>query len=281
MRKIVAVLMCLMIAGCQGCATLKYKHVGWDSGGDSDAAYAQKLMRQTAEIFVKGNTLIPDLTAKKPELKTVHFGAQGSGTVIAKKGKGKTAETLLLTADHLCQVAKRETVDVPISDEVTVTAPVLGMEVHVYSIDMDRMEAEIIYQNPENDLCVMKVAGDAGEVAEIGANEPPLGAMLQHVGAPSDNFAYHMAFVSDGRYVGMQPVMKEKIVLETYSIPSAPGGSGGGIYYRGKLVGTLTRVAPPYGHISYGPPLVFVQEAVREGKKAWLGQPSTKTNVRK
>lgn len=278
--RLFSLLLCFLVAGCQGCA-FRNSSTRWDSRGDSDAAYAQKLMRQTAEIFVKGSTLVPDLTAKKPELKTVHFGAQGSGTVIAKKGNGKQAESLLLTADHLCQVAKKETIDVPLSDEIKVTAPVLGMEVHVYSIEMERMEAEIIYQDPENDLCVMKVAGDAGEVAAVATDMAPLGAVIQHAGAPQDNFAFHMAYISDGRYVGMQPVPKEKIVLDTFSCPSAPGGSGGGIYYRGKLIGTLTRVAPPYGDISYGPPLVYVQAAVKEGKRIWLGQPSTKTSVRK
>lgn len=278
--RLFSLLLCFLIAGCQGCA-LHNGSTKWDSRGDSDAAYAQRLMRQTAEIFVRGTTLVPDLTSKKPELKTVRFGAQGSGTVIAKRGKGPKAETLLLTADHLCQVAKKETVDVPLNDEIKVTAPVLGMEVHVYSIEMDRMEAEIIYQEPENDLCVMKVAGDAGEVATVATDMAPLGAIVQHVGAPQDNFHFHMVFVADGRYVGLQPVQKEGIVLDTFSVPSAPGGSGGGLYYRGRLIGTLTRVAPPYGHVSYGPPLVYVQKAVKEGKRIWLGQPSTKTSAGK
>lgn len=278
--RLFSLLLCFLIAGCQGCA-LHNGNAKWDSRGDADAAYAQKLMRQTAEIFVKGGTLVPDLEAKKPELKAYHFGAQGSGTVIAKRGKGKKAESLLLTADHLCQVARKETVDVKLNDEITLTAPVLGMEINVYNIEMERMEAEIIYQEPENDLCVMKVAGDAGEVAVVAPDMAPLGAIVQHVGAPQDNFHYHMTFVSDGRYNGLQPVMKEQIVLDTFSCPSAPGGSGGGIYYRGRLIGTLTRVAPPYGHISYGPPLTYVQAAVKEGKRIWLGQPSTKTSAGK
>ena len=278
MRFLSLMLACLLFVGCHGCAGLKYKHANWDPMGDSDAAYAQKLMRQTTEIFVKGTTLVPDLESKKPALKTARFGAQGSGTVIAKRGKGKTAETLILTADHLCQVAKKETVEVPISKEISVTAPVLGMEISVYSIDMDKMEAEIIHQDPENDLCVMKVAGDAGEVTAIAKDAPPIGAFTQIVGAPKDNYSYHMAMVFDGRYCGTQPVLKEGIWLETYSAFSAGGSSGGGIYYHGKLVSTLVRADPYYGHPVYGVPLPKVQAEIAAGKRAWLGQPSTKTS---
>jgi S1-C subfamily serine protease len=281
MTKLVALLlMCLTVAGCQGCS-FHYKRAGWDTGGDPDAAYAQGLMRQTVELFVNGTSLVPDLESKEPKLKTMKFGAQGSGTVIAKRGKGKQAESLILTADHLCQVAKKETVEFPITKDIKVEAPVLGMEIVVYSIDMEKMEAEIVHEDTANDLCVMKVAGDAGDPATVASGPPPIGAFVQHLGAPKDNYSYHMAMVFDGRYCGTQPVSKENIWLETYAAFSAGGSSGGGIYYHGKLVGTLVRADPYFGHPVYGVPLPFVRAEIEAGRRAWLGQPSTKTSAGK
>ncbi len=282
--RLFSVLLCLLIAGCQGCATLKYKKSDWDAGGDRDAAYAQRLMRSTVEIFMVGSALVPNLGGKEgePKLLPFRFHPQGTGTVIAKKGKGEKAESLVLTADHLCQVAQWETVKAPLSKDVTVEVPVLGMRIDVWDIDMNKHDAEIVYQDPEHDLCVVKVAGDAGEVMPVATELPPVGAMVTNIGAPRDNFQYHMAIAADGRYCGLQLGGKDnKSLYEMFSNPSSPGGSGGGIYYHGKLVGVLVMIETYHGHISFGVPLPFVQAAIAEGKKAWLGQPSTKTNAGK
>jgi S1-C subfamily serine protease len=252
--------MALFSLGCTSCA--HHSPRLWDPMGDPTAAETQRLMQGTVQIDHLITALVPDLKEKK--LKPMKGGATGSGVVIAVKG----GESLVLTAAHVCK--PKETVTVPLNEEVSVEVPVLGEEYFVWTMDLDQLPAMPVEIDEENDVCVMRVLGKAGNVIDVATSDPPIGAMVTHVGSPRGVLNLHRAFVTDGHYMGVQHYRGTDRHSEMIAIPIDHGSSGGGIFYRGKVFAVVSRVDENWKQIAIcegdGPMRLVIKKA----KEKWL-----------
>jgi S1-C subfamily serine protease len=259
MRKIFYAILCLLMTGCTSGCALKYRRPAWDDGGDRDAAYAQRLMRQSVEVSHRMLILAPGSEEQKP-LAPRLMGAQGSGVVVdVVRGS-----SVVLTAGHVC--VSRKSFSVELAPGVSVDAPVLAENFSVWTTDGKVLEAEVAYLDVTNDVCSLVVAGIAGEVATLG-DDPPVGAVVTHVGSPSGISWVHESFVADGRYMGRRKVTNDGELLYLVSAPADHGSSGGGVFYRGRLFGLVSRVHESFKHIAFltgGEPL---RKARAEGRK--------------
>jgi S1-C subfamily serine protease len=262
MSKMLALMLVFVMAGCSGCAHAPRL---WDPMGDDDAVQAQKLMRQTVQVDHIMTTLVPD--PEKKELRAVKMGATGSGVVVAVKKD----ESLVLTAAHVCK--SQETIKVHPAENVEIELPVLGESFMVWTIDLGRLPAIPQVIDEANDVCVLRVIGVAGEVARIGDHEPPIGARVIHLGSPRGILNLHRAFISEGRVMGIQRMSndpEDTTYLQTLALPSDHGSSGGGVFYRGRVIGVISRVREEFKEISLATPLEPIKAAIKKAKENWV-----------
>lgn len=227
---------------------------------DPDAAYVRGLMRQAvvvraAAVFV-GPGGLP---------KTV--GAQGSGVVVAHRH----GHSLVLTARHVCE--NGDTAEV---DGVDYSIPLWTF--FIIDGDLARHPAVVVSEGaaPEDDSCLLDVEGTVGDVAELAETMPPVGAMVTHVSAPFQNYDYGMMYVSDGRFCGVQRLGEAlDRPYSTYSIPSSHGGSGGGVWYRGQVIGIIVLVNERFSSVTQGVHLLHLRADLREALKKWYPTAST------
>jgi S1-C subfamily serine protease len=260
--KILTAIVCLLLAGCTGCSPLKYTKKGWDPMGDSVAAETQRLMRGTVQVDHLVVALVPDL--KEQKLTPMRGGSTGSGVVIAARGK----ESLVLTAAHVCK--PKETVTVNLSEEVSVEVPVIGEEFMVWTMDLEKLAAIPMEIDEDNDVCVMKVFGKAGNVIEVASSDPPLGAIVTHVGSPRGVLNLHRAFVTDGHYMGVQHYRGSDRHSEMIAIPVDHGSSGGGVFYRGKVFAVVSRVDENWKQIAICEGDDAMRTVIRKAKEKWI-----------
>lgn len=265
MHKILSLILCLFITGCSsGCASLHNRPPSWDTQGDQEAAEVQTLMRQTVQVDHIMSTLVPD--PEKKELKTVKMAATGTGVVVAVRKD----ESLVLTAAHVCK--PQETIKVHPAENVEIELPVLGEMFMIWTIDLDKLPAVPQVIDEENDVCILRVMGTAGQVASIGDREPPIGARVMHVGSPHGVLNLHRAFVSEGRVMGIQrmsPNPQDHTYLQTLALPSDHGSSGGGVFYHGRVIGVVSRVREEFKQICLATPLPAIKDAIKKAKESW------------
>lgn len=256
MLKKLMVLVIALVAGCSGCAHVS----GWNDGDDPDAREAQSLMRQTVEVNHQLSTLAPFGEGGKPV--DVKGGSAGTGVVVDLYRD----ESLVVTARHVC--APVETMNVSSPDGVELALPVLGEAFSVWTIDLQKLPAEVAYIDPDDDVCVLRVLGRAGDRAELLGNEPPVGSRVVHVGSPNRVLDRHEAYVSEGRLGGRHLNKTTGATVYVLSVPSDNGSSGGGVYYHGRLFSVVSMVGVSFKSIAYGVTLSAVQRAVMFARKA-------------
>lgn len=229
-----------------------------DARGDVAAADGQLAMRRT--VIVKTAVFFVDPETEKP----IHVSQMGTGVVAGHRN----GHTLVMTAAHVCaanpkivKMVKGKEVEVEMS--VTINA--------VEDLDLKDHFSRIIYAGkpPENDVCFLDADGIFGEVTAFAALPPPAGAPVIYAGAPNAAYDLHSVWVVDGRYCGRQHFGDGEHILDTYSLPGHPGASGGGIYYRGELVGIMVMIGKTNTHISYSVELPNILEAFAEARRRW------------
>lgn len=256
MKKALFAFAFMFLASCSGCLSLGQQ---WSYGDDYAAGAAQALMRGTVVIASVGMYVDPTDPQEPGKI-----AVQGSGTIIAKKNN----HTLVMTAAHVCNMP--EVVEKTVDGKKIVYRRALQL-FNVIDVDLNDHYAKVVVtgQSNENDICILDVEGNFGSVVLIADTHAPIGGFVTFVGAPRQNFDYHMFWVSDGRYCGRQRITEGKNWFDTYTFPSGPGGSGGGIFYHNRLVGVLSRAEMSSGHTSYGVELVIVKTFVKRALEAW------------
>lgn len=162
-------------------------------------------------------------------------GRKGTGVVLGHVG----TETMVLTAAHVCEVPR----SVKKGDLELFTVS-RTYKVH-NSNGSKSLTGAPIRQDMTNDLCVMKVSGKIGRPVEF-AGLPRRFSKVVVPGGPIGLFGDGVAYVGEGRYIGSH----ENHGKERYfvSVPTAGGGSGSGVFHRGKLVGVIIAVSPKFNH---------------------------------
>ena len=261
-------LLTLLAFGCTSCAHTKPKT--WDPMGDSDAAYAQELMQETVQVDHRVTVLVPDpdsmkegMSPKDMKLVPRQTGGSGTGVVVAVSKD----ESLIVTAAHVCK--PMETIKVEIFPGLALETPVLGEDYQVWTIDLDKLPAEVVTFDEEHDLCVMKVKGKAGKPAALVERHVPVGAKVTSVGSPLGFLNYHRAFVADGRYVGINYNAQTKEHTESVAVPTTNGCSGGGVFYQGRLMGLMLSVNKQFEEIVRVQGDKPLQDIIKKARGMW------------
>lgn len=150
------------------------------------------------------------------------FGT-GSGVVVKLLREGKGCSLEVLTAYH---VANR------LGGAIDVPANVLLM---------DGTESEVLKEDKENDLSLLwfeDVRNCSGlRAAEVATQAPPVGGTIWVTGFPSRVLA-----LSRGIYGGTNTqrfLSDSPNIQAAFSVSTGPGGSGGGVWYKGRLVSVI------------------------------------------
>lgn len=218
-------------------------------------------MRKTVQVDHVLGTLIPQV-GQEPFVALTPLA--GTGTVVRRQGD----TTWVLTAGHVCEPKAEGPFRGP--DGKISSYPVLTENFYIWTIELKRMDAEMIYIDRQADLCILRVAGVAGETAEVTWRDPPVGATVTHVGSPLGVLGWHRAYVQDGTYLGaVRPSdMPKDVHRELLAIPATHGSSGGGVFYRGKLWSILIMSSTGFPQFSFstgdGPLRYAVQKAFED-----------------
>lgn len=232
---------------------------------DPEGSDARDMMRQTVKISVSvaGTKLYKDeegVVQKKEEV----IGWSGSGVVVAvdaSKGKG---ESLVMTAAHVSNVPRLILMaDENGNPELFVVEAVLEI---VEKADGSACAGEPIYADVPNDVGVVRASCIAGEVAKIADELPPVGAIVSTSGAALGIHPNDVFIVTDGRYVGFDDGFDGQIML---TLPVAPGHSGSGVFYHGKVFGIISRRTNRFEHVTLAVPLQHVRDAYDRSMETW------------
>lgn len=258
---------CLFVGACSSCRSggLSYD-ANWPKTRDADALFAQNLLDKTVlvdvKIIIDVSPLLQFSSSDNDESATIVEKGSGSGTIVSVKFRGNKVESLVLTAHHVCHIPNTVRVSVfpyPLN--------VVGGDLSITNSAGDIMHAETIFEDETNDLCVLKVHGNAGKVAKIANNMPPVGARIIHAGAPTRTYGRHLGVVVDGRYAGIENIGKQSVVA--MALPIEPGSSGGGMYYDGQLFATLNWSSGRGGNMSWGAKLEHINDILNKAHIVW------------
>jgi S1-C subfamily serine protease len=185
------------------------------------------------------------------------FVSTGSGVVVEKDSS--LGRSIVATANHVCAIKEIVTfADGTTMKHISSSISVMTAEGYTYS-------AEVVYSDENNDVCILAVDGIAGDQVSLADRDPPLGAKVYNVGAPHGYFGRYLVIASEGRFAGVDG--DGDLVI---SNPSAPGASGSGIFYRGKLFCILTKVEARYGHITFCTNINYLRGPIRNSSRKWL-----------
>jgi len=238
-KLIAGTMILVMMSGC-------FKRCGLFAQEGSDAREA---MSSTVKIYTKVsghrtnlasvlgiNASMPEGTKEKSEEKSW----TGSGVVVRNNFDKK--ESLILSVAHVTHPQKTT---LEIDESGFYFFQIDKIEMMVERLDGEKCAAFPMAGNEKQDLSVIKSTCIAGEARELADELPPVGASVMISGAALGYHPKNIFIVTDGRFMGLDENNEEIITL-----PSAPGHSGSGIFYKGKVIGLLSKRTIHYEHIS-------------------------------
>lgn len=260
MKKFFLIVLLMFSMGLLSTMSCSYQHVKYDdpwSKTDREANKVQDLLESSVKIRNDlMYALITDVEKLPPAMRPpgVHGTvkvplpgvSQGSGTVF----NDRTLGSFVVTAGHVCKM-----------DNVIRTsvgpALLVGGKFSIETVHGVKMDARVILIDGGDDVCVLKIDKVLAKASTFASSLPPIGATLIGVGGTLGRIGKDVGVVADGRYVGLETSPEgETIMLTTMQIDS--GFSGGGIYYKGKYVGMITRYYGNVGALSGATPLAAI-----------------------
>ena len=252
------------LTGCSGCYApgrppVPPAHYGWDDQGDHDAAAVQDAMRTVVTVH---QDFVYKLAAPGPDKSLMGIArGGGSGFVVARRN----GHTLVMSAAHVCRTPAE-------LDLNGLKVPVAFSTFRIRYIEDKIHPATVLWMQKDpgsdDDLCLLDSPDGFGQVAVVADRTPPQGARVFHVGSPLKNWDVHMRYVSEGRFCGYQ-ALAPGTLFETFSTPSAPGGSGGGIWYHGRVVGVLVMVERGFNDVTQAVRLDHIRADLQEALETW------------
>lgn len=238
-KLIAGTMMLVMMSGCfKRCGI--FKEEGYD---------AREAMSSTVKIYTKIsghrtnlasilglNASMPEGTKENSESKSW----TGSGVVVRNNFDKK--ESLILSVAH---VTHPQQVSLEMDESGMYFFKIDKIEMFVETLDGNKCSAFQMAGNREQDVSVIKSSCIAGVAADLADQAPPVGANVMISGAALGYHPMNIFIVTDGRYMGLDENNEEIVTL-----PSAPGHSGSGLFYKGKVIGLLSKRTIAYEHIS-------------------------------
>lgn len=184
----------------------------------------------------------------------------GTGAVI--KNDLSRNESLILSVAHVTNPDQVELRTTPIGFYFFIIDKV---ELSIEKLDGSVCEAASVISNSKKDISVIRSKCIAGTVAEIAKELPPVGSNIIISGAALGFHPPNIFIVVDGRYMGIDNDSGEEITTAAV----AGGHSGSGVFYRGKIVGILTKRTIKYEHISFCVSLENIKDIISDGEAIW------------
>jgi hypothetical protein len=223
---VISAVLSIMLVACQACVS-NISHVRESMELDE----IETLVESTVKVELDFTS-----TKKVNDGILVYEGSrQGTGVVLGHSG----TSTLVLTVSHICEVPA-----VVKKGNAVFTTVSSSFRVMNYSGNV-LFTARPIRQDMTNDLCVMTVEGKIGRPVSF-AGIPRRLSRVVVVGGPIGLFGDGVSYVGEGRLVGLQSM--RGLELGVVSVAMSNGGSGSGVFHRGKLIGIITAVSTKFNH---------------------------------
>jgi len=181
------------------------------------------------------------------------IGAVGSGIVFHVDN----SYTYVLTANHVCIPPFYDSVIQLYGDETLLVNSIIDYFGETRAADM-------IYNDPAKDLCILKVEGSWTSPVEISSTPPEIGDRAYSLAAPGGFFSPGMVPIFEGVYSG-----KINDVLDRddiYTIPTQSGSSGAAILNENfEIIGLIHSAV--YGNDNIG--IATTHEEVAEFLYGW------------
>jgi hypothetical protein len=182
-------------------------------------------------------------TGKTEEAKA---GWVGSGVVLATGKNGNKDVSLVMTAGHIVEIpllVQGEDENGPFLDFLKPDT----LKISVITLDGSVCDAHTLKADFVHDVSTLVVDCIAGKPTSLGDELPPKGGDLHIVGAPAGIHPVDSFVVTDGMFIGLDGTANERLIT---TVPVVGGSSGSGVFYRGHVVGIVSRVYEEFHHIS-------------------------------
>lgn len=249
----------LLITACSGCAT---SHQGmWWTDGDPNTSYDQAVAKTATEIHLKLSLDTKQLHTEGYVREDVtDMEGSGSGNVVAKKD----GHSLVMTAAHVCH--NDEMIDIS-----GFVLKILSRTIVIETTDGRMLLATVVYSDTDADVCFLDAVGDAGNVASLSSEIPPIGGKIVYAGAPAGLWGKGLVPIFVGIYAGLVPESEDEIApgYMMFTIPVTGGSSGSGAFYRGKLIGMITATHREFREIGYAVKGSILIKHLKLAKAVW------------
>ena len=225
---------------------------------------ARSAMKSSVKIHAKligKRKNILKVTSEANEDEKIEMSWSGSGVVVRNDYNRK--QSLLLSVHH---VTHPEPLMLRIDEKGIYIVKVESLKLQIETLDGTMCEANPIAGNFKQDLSVISSKCIAGEAVQLADELPPVGANVMISGAALGFHPKGIFIVTDGRFMGIDEESGEEVI----TLPSAPGHSGSGVFYKGKIIGLLSKRTIHYEHISLCVSLENARTLLELAEKIWL-----------
>jgi len=174
--------------------------------------------------------------------------SSASGVVISQS----KSHIFILTANHFC------TDDLEDEDEKT---SFKGVKTIKAFINATEREAQVLYEDKDNDLCLLgaiKLESEVFKPVKFASSMPKIGDKVYNFAAPDGIGSPNTRLMFDGYFAGCEQGFC------MYSIPATFGSSGSAVYNeKGELVSILVAAAIDFENVSMGPDIQKISTLIK------------------
>ena len=221
------------------CAFNKCNIPSFDEGAD-----VREAMKSTVKIYMKVTGTrknIISISDAKPDGSEETMSWTGSGFIV--RNNEEKQQSLIMSVAH---VTNSEDMTLGADENGLYIFVVTKKELKVETLDGEMCDAHQVIANVGQDLSAIVADCIAGNATDLADELPPVGADVMVSGAALGYHPKGIFIVTEGKYMGIDGESKEEII----TLPSAPGHSGSGIFYKGKVIGLLSKRTVAYEHIT-------------------------------
>jgi len=206
-----------------------------------EGSFAESLSKNVFKITLLETAEVPMASGINSTLSVESFG-----TAWIHRSDGN--RTLLITAGHICETSTH--LDYGQFGKLRVASRAYTL------LDADGTKHEgvkVIFDDDEVDLCMVSVPGSIGKGLRLADKDPPYAADVTFIGAPHGIWGGNIALIFGGKFSGRGKLAKVEFSVFTL-LGSAQGASGSPIFYEGRVVGVLSRVARHLPAVTFAAP---------------------------
>jgi len=213
--------------------------------------------------MVRHSMLLKICQGKECKIKT--STSTSSGSFFARSRKDSDY-SFFLTAGHSCA---KPTIP---KFKTGPTIELIGTSIAIVDENLNRMPADVIRVDKDNDLCVLKVLtanNDKIEYLDIANFPPSRGERIYNMAAPYGYFGRETVLLFEGFFAG-RPSLHESV----YSLPTRPGSSGSPILNSSmQIVGLVYAGVEKLENLSIASPhdsiLMIVEDVLKEDRDVY------------